>query len=94
MQRLIKELCRGRCFHQFAQIDHRPPITNMLHNTEIMGNEQIGETQFFLHCSQQVEDLGLDGDAQYRDRFIADDKLWLHHQRARKANALTLKACR
>ncbi len=57
-----------------------------------MGDKQIGQAEFFLQVLQQVEDLGLDGNIQRRDRLVADDKLRVQGQGAGNADALALTA--
>jgi len=61
-------------------------------HAQVVGDEQIGQTQLVLQVLQQVDDPGLDGDIQGRDRLVADDKLWIGGQSAGDADALPLPA--
>ena len=57
-----------------------------------MCDEQEGEPEFLLEGIQQVDDLGLDGNVQGRDRLIGDDEPGRHGKRAGDTDALALAA--
>ena len=69
---LIERLVCGQ-FDDAPQVHDRNPIADVFHNAEVMGNKQVGEVHLFLKLSQQIDDLGLDGYIQGRNRFIADN---------------------
>ena len=48
MHRSVKQRFARRQFDNFSQIHHDHPITKMLHNTQIMGHEQIRQIQIPL----------------------------------------------
>jgi hypothetical protein len=48
--------------HDLAHVHDSNPVRDVLHNTEIMRDEQIREVEFLLQILKEVEDLGL-----YRD---------------------------
>jgi hypothetical protein len=62
----------------------------MLNNGEVMGDEQIGQPEFFLDILHQVDDLGLDRDVERRDRFIGNNQAWPNGQRPGDADPLAL----
>ena len=64
----------------------------MLHDAEVVGDEQIGEAELLLEILQQVDDLGLDRDVQRRDGLVADDQLGLERERSCDADPLALAA--
>ena len=64
----------------------------MLDDAEVVGDEQVGELEFLLEASQQVQDLGLDGDIQGRDGLIGNDQLWPQGKGPGYADALPLAA--
>ena len=66
----------------------------MFHDAQVMGNKQVGEVHLFLKLGQQIDDLGLDGYIQSRDRFIADNGQWIQGQGARNSDPLTLAAAK
>ena len=46
----------------------------MADDTQVMGDKQIREPEFFLEGEKQVEDLGLDEHVEGADSLIADDE--------------------
>ena len=67
MERLIKQFRCRREFHDAPQIHHRDPIANMFDDTQIMRNEQISKSIFFLCVHQQVQNLRLNGHIEGRE---------------------------
>ena len=63
----------------------------MADDREIVRDEDAGDIESSLDVLEQVDDLGLDGHIQRRDRFVADDKLRIDRQRPGDANALFLR---
>ena len=59
---------------------------------QVMGDKKIGQIKFFLKVFQKVDDLGLDGDIQGRDRLVADDKTRLDRQGPGHPDPLPLPA--
>src|ERR1044071_9669814 len=57
-----------------------------------MSDEQIGKTEFGLQVLQNIQDLGLNGNIQRRNRLIADDKFRAERQGTCDPNTLTLTA--
>jgi hypothetical protein len=55
-----KYLFAGAGFDRMAQIHHHHVICDMFHDRQIVGDEQIGQLEFFLQVIQQVQDLRLD----------------------------------
>ena len=55
-----------------------------------MRNEQIRQTQPLLQIHQQVDDLRLNRNIERRHRFVTDQQLGLHRQRASNADTLPL----
>jgi hypothetical protein len=75
-----------------AQIHHGDAVTDVLDDREIMRDEEIGETKFFLQILEQIDDLRLDRDIERGDRLVADDEARIDGQRAGDADALPLPA--
>ena len=69
------ELLGRRQLHDAAQIHHGDPVADVLHDREIMRDEQVGKPQVLLQIVQQVEHLRLDRDIQRAHRLVADDEL-------------------
>ena len=81
VQGIGKQLLGGRFFHDLAQVHDGDIIGEVVDHSQVVGDEDIGEPQLFLKLLQQIQDLGLNGDIQGRDRLVADDELGLHGQR-------------
>jgi hypothetical protein len=79
-------------FYYFAQIHHHDAAADVLDNGQIVGHKQIGHGALALEVLQQIDDLGLHGNVQRADRFVANDQLWFHGQGAGNADALALAA--
>ena len=92
MQGIGVDFFVGSGFHDAAKIHYRHPVADMLHDTQVVGNKKIGQPVALLQILQQVDDLGLDGDIQSRDRLVTDNQGGLHTQGPGNANALTLAA--
>ena len=58
---------------------------------QVMGDKQVGKIQLLLKLLQQIDNLGLDGDIQGRNRLIADDEFGFTAGPG-NANTLTLAA--
>ena len=92
MQRLAENRLAAAQLHHAAQVHNAHPVGDVTHHRQVMGNEQIGEVVFLLQFDQQVDDLGLDGHIQSRNRLIADDELRFHRQGPGNTDTLALAA--
>ena len=79
-----------RHFHNFAQIHHRHFLAEVANHTQIVGNEQISQVEFFPQVFQQVDDLGLDRNIQGRNCFITDDEFGVQGECPGDSNTLPL----
>ena len=87
---LGKQLFGGRGLHHAAQVHDHHTVGQMPHHAQIMADEQIGEIQFFSQRDEQVQYLRLDGYIECRNRFIADQEIGFHGERARDADTCAL----
>ena len=71
---LVEDRGRGP-LDDLAQVHDRDPVRDVAHDTEIVRDEDVGEVELVLEVVEQVDDLGLDGDVQGRDRLVGDDQL-------------------
>ena len=92
VQRLLVEFRAGRQLHQLAEIHDRHAGRDVADHAEVMRDEQVGQLQVLLQLLQQVDDLGLDGDVERRDRLVADDEVGRGGERAGDADPLPLAA--
>ncbi len=75
-----------------AEIHHRDPMTDVTDHAQIVADEHHGEMHLALQAHEQIEDLGLNRDVEGGDRFVRDQKLRPHGERARDGDPLTLAA--
>lgn len=55
-----------------------------------MRDEEVGHAQLLLQIGEQIDHLGLGGDVEGADRFVADEELGLQRKRACDGDALAL----
>ena len=67
------ELVGSGELYQLAEVHDGHPITDILHDCQVVGDEDHGEPERGFQVGEQIEDLCLDGDVQGRDRFVADE---------------------
>ncbi len=63
-----------------SQVHHRDPGRNVPDDREIVGDEDVGQTEPMLQIHQQVDDLRLHRDVERGHRLVADDQLRLDRQ--------------
>src|SRR5690606_6750665 len=80
----------GAGLHHSSEIHDDDSIGDMIDHTEVMADEQIGQVEALAQVHEEIDDLGLDGDVESRDAFVADEKLWPDGERTRDTDALTL----
>ena len=67
-------------------------IADMLHQTETVRNEEVGQVMVALQFSEQIHDLRLNRNIQCRGRFVQDEQFGIECQRPRQGHALRLPA--
>lgn len=55
-----------------------------------MCDEKVGEAEFFLEVLEEVDDLGLNGDIEGADGFVANDEFGFNCEGTGDADTLTL----
>ncbi len=66
--------------HDFPEIHDGDAVADVFYHGEIVGDEKVGEIELFLQINEEVEDLGLDGNVEGGDWFIADQPLGFQGQ--------------
>jgi len=79
-------------FDDFSEIHHRHAITDVLYDTEIMGNKKIGQMKFFLQILKKVDDLRLNRHIQRRYGLVTDNKLGIQCKGPGDTDSLPLTA--
>ena len=64
----------------------------MVDHQQVVGDEQIGDSELLLEFFEHVDDLCLDGNVQCGNRLIADDEGRVDRQSAGNADPLSLSA--
>ena len=59
---------------------------------QVMGNEQIGNAQFFLQFLEHIDDLRLNGYVQGGNSLVADDKSRICRKSSGDSDSLSLSA--
>ncbi len=74
------------------EIHHGDAVADLLHDREIVSNEQVREPEFLLQVVQKIDDLSLHGHIECGKRLVADDERRLDSQGTRDAETLPLPA--
>ena len=74
MQCIGKQFLRLCLLHQGSQAHNTDAVRNIPHNTDVMGDKQQTQVHFTLEPGQHIQNLGLDGNVQRRNRLITDDQ--------------------
>ena len=90
MPRPVVETTDRRHLDDLAQVHDGHAVTDVLHDREVVGDEQVGQPELAPQVKEQVEDLRLDGDVERRDGLIADDEVRSQCQSPGDADALAL----
>ena len=81
--------CR-RKFDDAAQVHHPDPVCDVVHDGEIVRDEEVREPHAPLQIAHQVQYLRLHRDVQRRSRLVAHQEARLGGERARDRDALPL----
>ena len=64
-------------FSNAAMIQKKHIIAQISDRSQVMGNENISQPQFFFQIMEQIHDLNLSMGIQRRDSFVKKNDLWL-----------------
>src|SRR5512143_713372 len=64
-----------RDLYDSSKVHHGDTIADMLHNGQVVGDDDVRKLEFFLNVFKKVNHLGLNRNIEGRDRLIADDQL-------------------
>ncbi len=92
VDRIGIEVVRRRRFHDHAEVHDGDSIRDVVHDAEVVRDEDVRELKLVLEVVEQVDDLRLDRDVECRDRLVGDDQLGAQRERARDADPLALAA--
>ena len=75
-----------------AEVHDSDAIGDVTNEREIVGDEQVGETEVALQRLEQVDDLGANRDVERRDGLVEHDHLWIECEGAGESDPLPLPA--
>jgi len=73
-----------------AQVHDPDPVADVLHDGQVVGDEQVGQPQLLLEVVEEIQDLALDRDIERRDRFVEDHEFRVEGEGTGDADALAL----
>lgn len=73
--RVRHDLLGGPLLHDPAQVHDADPVGHVLHDGQVVADEQVGQAQLLLQVLHEVEDLGLDGHVQGGHGLVGDDEV-------------------
>jgi len=76
-------------FNDFSQVHDRNLVADMLHNREIVRNEQVRDAEILLQLDQEMKDLGSNRHVQSRNEFVANDDSRINGKRPDDADSLS-----
>lgn len=85
----------GEDFKRWPDLDHpsgvhdRDTMSDLRHHSQIMGDEQQSEIEFFAEPGEQLDDLLLNGDIERGRRFVGDQHARPHGKRHGNHGALS-----
>ena len=88
----LHERVAGAELDDLAEVHHRDAMGDVLHDAQIVRDEQLAQSQLLLEILQQVEELGLHGQVERAGRLVEHHEIGSHGQRARDGDALALSA--
>ena len=90
MLRVREHAPGGTLFDDPALEHYGRPVSDVTNDTEVVGDEQIRQTELHLEIREQVQNLRLNGNIQRRHGLICHDQLRLDAERAGDSYALSL----
>ena len=75
-----------------AVVHHHHPRAQVPDDGEIVGDEEVCQSQLILQLIEHVDDLSLDGYVQGRYRLVADDEARIQRESSRDTDPLSLSA--
>ena len=89
MCRFIENIINRTLLYDLTCIHNGYFITDISHDTQVMGDENDTHLGFLLQILHQLQDLCLDSHIQSRSRLVSDQKLWMTDQSHSDHNTLS-----
>ena len=87
---IAEDLSHRAELHDLAQIHDSHSVAEIFDRRQVVGDEQVRESELLLQGNEQVDDLGSHREIEHRGRFVKDDQLRVRGEGARNAHALLL----
>src|SRR5215217_1141493 len=87
VERFLVEGDAVRHLDDLAEVHDGDAVGDVLDDGEVVGDEEVGQTELLLEVFEEVDDLGLDRDVEGGDRFVADDEVGVGGEGAGDADA-------
>ncbi len=89
---MMIDLISARKLNHLTEVHYSDPVGNVLYYQEVMGDEQICQSQFILEFIEHVYYLCLDGYVKGGYRLVADDEARIQRESSRDTDSLSLSA--
>ena len=89
---MIKQVIHGVFLDDLALLHHDDPVTALVDDVEIVGDEEVAQVILPAQAHEQVEDLVLNGHVQGGHGLIQNDQLRADDHGRGDGNALALPA--
>jgi hypothetical protein len=68
-----KDVFDGPLLDEFSIQHNKDSIGEVCHDSEVMGDQEYGHSEFLTQLPKKIEDLGLNGDIESRGGFIGNE---------------------
>jgi hypothetical protein len=75
-----KQLFDSAFFNDLAQVHHADPVGHVRNYAQIVGDQQVGETQFVLKPEQKIHDLRSYRYIQRGYGFVENEEFWFRSE--------------
>ena len=82
----------GPGFDDASEVHHRDGVGDLVDDGEVVGDEEVGETEFCLEFPEQVENLGSDRYVECGHGFVEDEHVGLKREGAGDGHSLAFAA--
>jgi len=92
MTRVAEDLIRLAYFANPTQIHDDDSVAHVLHDAEVMTDEQIRQSMLLLKPMKKVQDLGLNRDVECTSRLVEHYEFGIERERSGNGDSLSLTA--
>lgn len=89
---MIQNVFGRSLFDDPATMHDRDLVGHVAGDGEVVGDENEPHAKLVTEVGEEVDDLGLDGDVERRNRLVGDDDPWPHGEGPGDSDSLALTA--